>query len=120
MEKSADLDVVEADDGDVLGHAQVVAMQRADGANSGEVIGGNNCGRSLFQCEEPLHGRASAVYAVVADLDQRLAAGEALAFERCKQCLTTGTRGSKLHGAADESNAGVSKRGDVLDRVVDA
>ena len=56
-------------------------MQCANGADGGQVVGRDDGGGQLFQGEEPLHGGASAVDAVIANFNQRFVAGETLALE---------------------------------------
>src|ERR1700755_439506 len=109
VQEGADLDVIEADDGDIFRDAQVAPMEPSDGPDGSEIIRGDDCGGTVVQRKEALHGLTSAIDAVVANFNQRFVTAEAPALERGEQCMAASARRRQVHGAADERDAGMAE-----------
>ena len=91
----AELDVVEADDGDVAGDAEAELADCAHGADGGEVVGGEDCGGAGAGLEDALHGVVAAVDAVIAFLDESGVAVEVLLQRAFLEGLEAGARGGE-------------------------
>src|SRR5262245_32104690 len=59
------VNVIEAHDGEILGHSQVGVMNRAQCSKCLEIIGSEHGGRSLLEVEEAIHSLLAAVDLVI-------------------------------------------------------
>ena len=114
----AELDVVEADDGDVAGDTESELADCAHGSDGCEVVGGEDCGGAGAGFEDALHSFVAAVYTVISFLDEGGVFVEMLLRGAFLEGLEAGARGGERERAADEGDAAMAEGGEVLHGVV--
>ena len=117
-----DVDVVEADDGKIVGDAQAGAVELVQDADGGHVVGAHDGGgHLLFVCgEEALHAGDSAFHGVVPFDDPRGVGSDAALLERGGKCGEARLGGVESGGSADECDISVAQCGEMLHALTDA
>src|SRR5580704_555483 len=109
-----DVDVVEADDGEIVGHAEAGAVQLVQDADSGHVVGTHDGGWHLLHGEQAVHGGNSTLHGVIAFDDPCRFRCDATLFERSGKCGPARLCGMKRQRAADEGDISMPQGGEVL------
>src|SRR5579884_2351863 len=107
--KGAQLDVVEADERDVLWDTQAVFKDGPHGTDGGQIVGSDDSRRALRLVEQPQHGFVAAVGAVVALLQKAIVYLNAFSLHDIQEGTFANARGGKGGGAGDEANGGVAQ-----------
>jgi len=115
-----EVNVIEADEGEVVGNAQVGFEEGVLDADGGHVVGAHDGGWPSGQREDLVHGIAAAVECVIA-FDEPLGIGlEAGGLEAAEECGLAALGGAAGERAADEADVAVAENREVLDAFVDA
>jgi len=115
-----EVNVVEADEGEVVGNAKVGFEEGVLDADGGHVVGAHDGGGPGGQREDLLHGIAAAIERVIA-FDEPVGIGlEAAGLEAAEEGGLATLGGAAGEGAADESNVAMAEDGEMLNALVDA
>ena len=110
-----EINVVEADDGQILGHAQVLHVGGAQNADGGHVIGTDDCGGPRASRLEFAEPRYAALEGVVAFDDPFFLDGQ-FAFLHCgPKVVLAGDGGVQLVRAGKEADLAMAEGGEVID-----
>ena len=115
-----EMNVVEADEGEVVGDAKVGFEESVLDADCGHVVGTHDGGGPGGEREDFVHGIAAAVERVIA-LDEPVGIGlEAGRLKATEEGGLAALRGAARERAADEADVAMAEHGEVLDAFVDA
>ena len=114
------MNIVEADDGDIVGDAQAGAIDGVLDADGGHVVGADDgCGHGL-ECQELAHGRHTAFEGVVALEDAGGIEWDTALFKRFGECSEPGLGGVQTSRACNEGDVVMTERGKMLYTLTDA
>jgi len=114
------MDIVEADEGEVVGNAKIGFEEGVLNADGGHVVGAHDGGWPVGQLEDLLHSVAAAIEGVIA-FDEPLGIGlDAGGLEAAEEGGLAAYGGAAGERAADEADVAVAEDGEMLNAFVDA
>jgi len=111
-----EVDVVESDDGEVLGYAEALEVGRAKDTDCGHVVGAENGGWLSGERLEFTEADHAAFQGVIALDDPFLLDGKFLGAHRIFKVVLTRDGGMKLVRTSEETDLGMSDGCEVMDR----
>ena len=114
------MNVVEADDGDIVGDAQAGAIDGVLDSDGGHIVGAHDGGGHGLESEELGHGGHASFEGVIALDDAGGIEWDATLFERLGECGEAGLGGVQPSRTGDEGDVAMAERGEVLHALTDA
>ncbi len=115
-----EVDVVEADEREVVRYAEVGFEEGVLNADGGHVVRAHDGGGPVGESEDLVHGIAAAVEGVIA-FDEPVGIGlETDGLQAAKECSLAALRGAAVKRAADEGDVAMAEDGEMLHALVDA
>src|SRR6185503_6293551 len=105
------MNVVEADDRDIVGHLVRRAMKTVEDTNGCHVVGTDDGGGHFSQLKKVFGGLDPALHSVRPFDDVLERNGKPEFQHRLEECITTGDGGTHVQWSADESDIAVTERG---------
>ena len=115
-----DVDVVEADDGEIVGHAEAGAVELVQDADGRHVVGAHHGSWHRPGDEELCHGGDAAFERVIAFDDPRRGRWDAALLQRPGEGCGARLGRVKFFGTGDEGDASVAQGGEMLHALPDA
>src|ERR1700687_2144271 len=120
LSKLSQIDVVKSDDRQIVGDPKARVVNGAQCAEGSEIIRREYCGRPLLQLQQAVHGSGTTVDFVIPFHDESAISGKIVFIQAVKKGRPPRTCRLEVHGAADETDAAVTERGQMVHCFADA